>query len=145
MINSQILKGSEIVVKCLEEQQVDFVFSYPGGSVIPLFDAFYRLEHNIFQVEPCHEQNGIHAAEGYARASNKVGVGITTSGPGATNAITGIANAHLDSTPLVVITGQVTQQLLGKDSFQEVDVTSITMTFLTLGKQQMLPKHIFRL
>lgn len=127
MINSQILKGSEIVVKCLEEQQVDFVFSYPGGSVIPLFDAFYRLEHNIFQVEPCHEQNGIHAAEGYARASGKVGVGITTSGPGATNAITGIANAHLDSTPLVVITGQVTQQLLGKDSFQEVDVTSITM------------------
>lgn len=126
-VNSQKLKGSEIVVRCLEEQGVEYVFAYPGGSVIPLFDAFYRLDHNIHQVEPCHEQNGIHAAEGYARASGKVGVGITTSGPGATNAITGIANAHLDSQPLVVFTGQVTQGLLGKDSFQEVDVTSITM------------------
>lgn len=127
MANTQILSGSEIVVKCLQEQDVEYVFSYPGGSVIPLFDAFYRMDHNIKQIEPCHEQNGIHAAEGYARASGKVGVGITTSGPGATNAITGIANAHLDSYPLVVFTGQVTQQLLGKDSFQEVDITSITM------------------
>ena len=127
MINETILSGSEIVVKCLQEQGVDHVFSYPGGVVIPLFDAFYYMEHDIAQIEPCHEQNGIHAAEGYARASGKVGVGITTSGPGATNAITGIANAHMDSYPLVVFTGQVTQQLLGKDSFQEVDITSITM------------------
>lgn len=127
MINKQILRGSEIVVRCLQEQGVEYVFSYPGGSVIPLFDAFYRMDHAITQIEPCHEQNGIHAAEGYARVSGKVGVGITTSGPGATNAVTGIANAHLDSTPLVVFTGQVTQQLLGKDSFQEVDVTSITL------------------
>ncbi|MGL4547889.1 biosynthetic-type acetolactate synthase large subunit [Eubacterium aggregans] len=128
MENKQLLLGSEIVVRCLEEQGCDYVFSYPGGSVIPLFDAFYRLEHSIVQVEPCHEQNGVHAAEGYARASGKVGVAITTSGPGATNAVTGIVNAHLDSTPLVVITGQVTKGLLGKDSFQEVDITSITMS-----------------
>jgi acetolactate synthase-1/2/3 large subunit len=126
-LNSQKLKGSEIVVKCLQEQGVEYVFSYPGGAVIPLFDAFYRMDHNIHQVEPCHEQNGIHAAEGYARASGKVGVGITTSGPGATNAVTAIADAHMDSTSLVVFTGQVTQQLLGKDSFQEVDITSITL------------------
>ena len=104
MINETILSGSEIVVKCLQEQGVDHVFSYPGGVVIPLFDAFYYMEHDIAQIEPCHEQNGIHAAEGYARASGKVGVGITTSGPGATNAITGIANAHMDSYPLVSLT-----------------------------------------
>ncbi len=127
IVNREILTGSEIVVRCLQEQGVKCVFSYPGGSVIPLFDAFYRMDHDIMQVEPCHEQNGIHAAEGYARASGEVGVGITTSGPGATNAVTGIANAHLDSSPLVVFTGQVTQGLLGKDSFQEVDITSITL------------------
>lgn len=121
------LLGSEIVVKCLEEQDVSHVFSFPGGVVIPLFDAFYRLDHNITQIEPCHEQNGVHAADGFARASGKVGVAITTSGPGATNAITGIANAYLDSVPLVVFTGQVVQSLLGKDSFQEIDVLSVTM------------------
>ncbi len=120
------LTGSEITVKCLEEQGVSHVFSFPGGVVIPLFDAFYRMDHNITQVEPCHEQNGVHAAEGFARASGKVGVAITTSGPGATNAVTGIANAYLDSVPMVIITGQVVTSLMGKDSFQEVDVTSMT-------------------
>lgn len=121
------LLGSEITVRCLEEQGVKHVFSFPGGVVIPLFDAFYRLDHSITQIEPCHEQNGVHAADGYARASGEVGVAITTSGPGATNAITGIANAYLDSVPLVVFTGQVAQSLLGKDSFQEVDILSVTM------------------
>lgn len=120
------MTGSDLTVKLLEEQGVEYVFSYPGGVVIPLFDAFYRNEHNITQIEPTHEQHGVHAADGYARASGKVGVAITTSGPGATNAMTGIANAYLDSVPLVVITGQVVQSLLGKDSFQEVDVTSMT-------------------
>jgi len=120
------LSGSEIVVRSFEEQDCTHIFGYPGGAVIPLFDAFYRLDHSMMQVEPSHEQNGVHAADGYARASGKVGVAITTSGPGATNAITGIANAYLDSVPLVVITGQVATTLLGKDSFQEVDITSIT-------------------
>ncbi|MEG0075027.1 MAG: biosynthetic-type acetolactate synthase large subunit [Eubacterium sp.] len=121
------LLGSDIVVRCLEEQGIKHVFSFPGGVVIPLFDAFYRMDHDIEQIEPCHEQNGVHAADGYARASGTVGVAITTSGPGATNAITGIANAYLDSVPLVVFTGQVAQSLLGKDSFQEVNITSVTM------------------
>ncbi|KNZ43018.1 biosynthetic-type acetolactate synthase large subunit [Acetobacterium bakii] len=119
--------GSEITVRCLEEQGIKYVFCFPGGVVIPLFDAFYRLDHNITQIGPCHEQNGVHAADGYARTSGTVGVAITTSGPGATNAITGIANAYLDSVPLVVITGQVASPLLGKDSFQEIDITSVTM------------------
>ncbi|MGI6108245.1 MAG: biosynthetic-type acetolactate synthase large subunit [Eubacteriaceae bacterium] len=126
MEDSTTMTGSELTVRLLQEQGVEYVFSYPGGVVIPLFDAFYRLDHNIKQIEPCHEQHGVHAADGYARVSGKVGVAITTSGPGATNAVTGIANAYLDSVPLVVITGQVVQDLLGKDSFQEVDVTSVT-------------------
>lgn len=125
-MESNTMTGSDLTVKLLEEQGVDVVFSYPGGVVIPLFDAFYRADTNIRQIEPCHEQHGVHAADGYARASGKAGVAITTSGPGATNAVTAIANAYLDSVPLVVITGQVVQSLLGKDSFQEVDITSIT-------------------
>jgi acetolactate synthase-1/2/3 large subunit len=127
MEEKKILMGSEITVRCLQEQGINHVFSFPGGVVIPLFDAFYRLDHDITEICPCHEQNGVHAADGYARTSDTVGVAITTSGPGATNAITGIANAYLDSVPLVVITGQVATPLLGKDSFQEIDITSVTM------------------
>jgi acetolactate synthase-1/2/3 large subunit len=123
----QTLNGAEIIVKCLEEQGVDTVFGYPGGAVIPLYDALHRLDHRMNEIVPCHEQNGTHAADGYARSTGKTGVMITTSGPGATNAITGIATAYLDSVPLVVFTGQVPQTLLGKDAFQEVDVTSVTM------------------
>ena len=119
------MTGSDLTVKVLEEQGVDTVFSYPGGVVIPLFDAFYRSGTKIKQYEPCHEQHGVHAADGYARSTGKVGVAITTSGPGATNTVTGVATAYLDSIPIVVITGQVTQDLLGKDSFQEVDISSI--------------------
>jgi len=127
MENKEMLMGSEITVRCLEEQGIKHVFSFPGGVVIPLFDAFYRLDHHITQICPCHEQNGVHAADGYARTSGTVGVAITTSGPGATNTITGIANAYLDSVPMVVITGQVATPLMGKDSFQEIDITSVTM------------------
>ena len=127
MENKQLLLGSEIVVRCLEEQGCDYVFSYPGGSVIPLFDAFYRLEHSIVQVEPCHEQNGVHAAEGYAVASGKVGVAIATSGPGATNLLTAIADANMDSVPIVCITGQVSSKVIGTDAFQEADIVGMTM------------------
>lgn len=127
MEENKLLLGSEITVRCLEEQGIKHVFSFPGGVVIPLFDAFYRLDHDIREIGPCHEQNGVHAADGYARTSDTVGVAITTSGPGATNAVTGIANAYMDSVPLVVITGQVATPLLGRDSFQEIDITSVTM------------------
>ncbi len=120
------MTGCDLTIKILEEQGVKNVFSYPGGVVIPLFDAFYRSDTDIKQYEPCHEQHGVHAADGYARSSGEVGVAITTSGPGATNTVTAVATAYLDSIPIVVITGQVTQDLLGKDSFQEVDITSIT-------------------
>ena len=106
MKKAEKLLGSEIVVRCLEELGVEHVFSFPGGVVIPLFDAFYRMDHKIAQIEPCHEQNGVHAADGYARVSGKVGVAITTSGPGATNAITGIANAYLDSVPCLLYTSR---------------------------------------
>ncbi|MFB0918173.1 MAG: biosynthetic-type acetolactate synthase large subunit [Clostridiaceae bacterium] len=120
------MKGSELILDCLEKEGVDSVFAYPGGSVIPLFDALYDNK-NIKVYRPCHEQGGSHACDGYARATGKPGVLIVTSGPGVTNAITGIATAYLDSVPMVVITGQVGKNLLGKTSFQEVDTTGITM------------------
>ena len=146
-MDNEKLLGSEIIVKCLEEQGIKHVFSFPGGAVIPLFDAFYRLDHNIMEFGPCHEQNGVHAADGYARTSDTVGVAITTSGPGATNAVTGIANAYLDSVPMVVFTGQVASPLLGKDSFQEINITSVTMQITKhnylVSKAEDLP-HIIR-
>jgi len=104
------------------------LFGYPGGAVIPFFDALYD-ELDYFKIyRPAHEQNGVHAADGYARSTGKLGVFIATSGPGATNSITGIANAYMDSTPLLVISGQVANSLIGKDSFQEVDITGITLS-----------------
>lgn len=120
--------GAEIVVKCLEEQNVTHVFGFPGGAVIPLYDAFYRLDPDgdFNHIVPTHEQHGVHAADGYARRTGKVGVVVATSGPGATNTVTGIATAFLDSVPMVVFTGQVAQVLLGKDSFQEIDVVGVT-------------------
>lgn len=121
------MKGSDFVLKCLKAEGVDTIFGYPGGAVIPLFDALYRDgSFNIYRTS--HEQGATHAADGFARRSGKTGVCIVTSGPGATNTITGIATAYSDSIPMVVITGQVGQQLLGKNSFQEVDITGITMT-----------------
>jgi acetolactate synthase-1/2/3 large subunit len=121
------LSGAHIVLECLKEQGVDTIFGYPGGAVIPLYDALYDNKEHFLHVRTSHEQGAAHAADGYARSSGKVGVCIATSGPGATNTVTGIATAYMDSIPMVVITGQVASGLLGKDSFQEVDITGITL------------------
>lgn len=120
------IKGAAAIVKCLLEQNATTVFGYPGGQIIDLFDELYK-EPRITQILTSHEQGATHAAEGYARATGKVGVVIATSGPGATNLVTGIADAYLDSIPLVAITGNVPVPLLGRDSFQEVDIAGITM------------------
>lgn len=120
------LSGAQIVVECLKRQNVDKIFGYPGGAVIPLYDALYN-ECSIENIVPAHEQGASHAADGYARMSGKVGVVIATSGPGATNLVTGIATAYMDSVPMVAITGNVPSTLLGKDSFQEVDIMGVTM------------------
>lgn len=117
--------GAEVIIKCLKEQGVDVIFGYPGGQVLPIYDALYGTKE-IRHILTAHEQGATHAADGYARATGRVGVVIATSGPGATNTVTGIATAFMDSVPLVVITGQVPQSILGKASFQEVDITSIT-------------------
>ncbi len=121
------LTGAQIVVECLLEQGVDTVFGYPGGAVLNIYDALYEYQEKIRHILTAHEQGAAHAADGYARASGKTGVVIATSGPGATNLVTGIATAHMDSVPLVAITGNVGVPLLGLDSFQEVDITGITM------------------
>lgn len=122
-----ILTGAEIVVETLIEQGTDIVFGYPGGQVIDLYDALYTRSDRIHHVLTAHEQGASHAADGYARISGKVGVVIATSGPGATNLVTGIATAYLDSIPMVAITGNVPNSLIGRDSFQEVDITGITL------------------
>ncbi len=119
--------GAEIIIECLIEEGIDTVFGYPGGQVIPLYDALYMNRDRIHHVLTAHEQGASHAADGYARATGKVGVCIATSGPGATNLVTGIATAYMDSVPLVAITGNVPVSLLGKDSFQEVDITGVTI------------------
>jgi acetolactate synthase-1/2/3 large subunit len=120
------LRGAHIIWKCLVEQGVETVFGYPGGAILPAYDAL--LDHPIRHVLVRHEQGATHMADGYARASGRVGVALATSGPGATNLVTGIANAMMDSIPIVCITGQVAESLLGSDAFQETDVTGITMT-----------------
>jgi len=119
------LTGAEIVLRCLQEEGVDTVFGYPGGAVLHIYDALFnqdRVRHVLVR----HEQGAIHAAEGYAQATGKVGVGLVTSGPGATNAVTGLATAHMDSVPMVVITGQVPTAMIGNDAFQEADTVGIT-------------------
>lgn len=122
-----LLNGAEILINCLLEQGVDTIFGYPGGAVLNIYDALYKYQDKINHVLTCHEQGAAHAADGYARATGKVGVCLATSGPGATNLVTGIATAYMDSIPMVAITGNVAMPLLGKDSFQEVDITGITM------------------
>ena len=122
-----MMTGAEIVVACLKEQGVDTVFGYPGGAILNIYDALYKHSDEIRHVLTSHEQGASHAADGYARATGKVGVCIATSGPGATNLVTGIATAYMDSVPMVAITCNVGTSLLGKDSFQEVDITGITM------------------
>ena len=121
------LNGSDIIMECLLEQGVDTVFGYPGGAVLNIYDALYKYRDRIRHIETSHEQGAAHAADGYALASGKTGVVIATSGPGATNLVTGIATAYMDSIPMVAITGNVGRSLLGLDSFQEVDITGVTM------------------
>lgn len=122
------LTGADIVMECLLKEGVETIFGFPGGAVIPLYDSLTRYKKHFKHILTSHEQGASHAADGYARSSGKTGVCFATSGPGATNTVTGIATAYSDSVPMVVITGQVASSLLGKDSFQEVDITSITMT-----------------
>ncbi|QNU66590.1 biosynthetic-type acetolactate synthase large subunit [Ruminiclostridium herbifermentans] len=122
-----MLSGADVIIECLKEQGVDIVFGYPGGQALIIYDALYKARNEITHILTSHEQGASHAADGYARATGKVGVCIATSGPGATNLVTGIATAYMDSVPMVAITGQVPTNLLGKDSFQEVDITGITM------------------
>lgn len=121
------INGAQIVVRSLMKEGVDTLFCYIGGSVIPIFDALYKVKHNIQLIQPRHEQGGTHAADGYARSTGKVGVIMVTSGPGATNTVTGIATAYMDSIPLVIITGQVPTPRIGTDAFQESDITGITL------------------
>ncbi len=127
------LTGSEIVVECLKEQGVDTVFGYPGGCILNIYDALYKHDSEIKHILTSHEQGAAHAADGYARATGKVGVCMATSGPGATNLVTGIATAYMDSVPMVAITANVTLPLLGKDSFQEVDIAGVTMPITKHG------------
>ena len=122
-----LLNGSEILVECLKEQGVDTIFGYPGGAVLNIYDALYKHSDEIRHILTSHEQGAAHAADGYARATGKVGVCLATSGPGATNLVTGIATAYMDSVPMVAITGNVGAALLGRDSFQEIDIAGVTM------------------
>ena len=128
-----LLTGAEIVVECLKEQGVDTVFGYPGGTILNVYDALYKHSSEINHILTSHEQGAAHAADGYARATGKVGVCMATSGPGATNLVTGIATAYMDSVPMVAITCNVNLPLLGKDSFQEVDIAGVTMPITKHG------------
>ena len=133
------LKGAQIIVETLIEQGASTVFGYPGGQVIDIYDALYLAQDRIHHIITAHEPGAAHAADGYARATGKVGVVIATSGPGATNLVTGIATAYLDSVPLVAITGNVPNSLIGRDSFQEVDITGVTMP---ITKHNFLVKRV---
>lgn len=137
-----ILNGSQIILECLLEQGVDTVFGYPGGAVLNIYDELYRYSDRITHVLTSHEQGASHAADGYSRTTGKTGVVIATSGPGATNLVTGIATAYMDSIPMVAITGNVTTSLLGLDSFQEVDITGITMP---ITKHNFIVKDVTKL
>ncbi|MEM6724160.1 MAG: thiamine pyrophosphate-binding protein, partial [Bacteroidota bacterium] len=124
---SKTISGAEAVVQCLLEEGVDLIFGYPGGAIMPVYDSFYDVQDQLKHVLTRHEQGATHAAQGFARATGKVGVAIATSGPGATNLITGLADAMIDSTPMVCITGQVPRHLLGTDAFQETDIISMSI------------------
>ena len=120
------ISGAEAVIRCLIEEKVDILFGYPGGAIMPVYDELYKFQDKVHHILTRHEQGATHAAQGYARSSGKVGVAIATSGPGATNLVTGIADAQIDSTPMVCITGQVASNLLGSDAFQETDIIGIS-------------------
>ncbi len=136
------LNGAQILMEVFKEQQVDTVFGYPGGFVLNIYDELYKNASWLHHVITCHEQGAAHAADGYARATGKTGVVIATSGPGATNLVTGIATAHLDSVPMVAITGNVPRNMIGRDSFQEVDIKGITMP---VTKHNYMVKDVERL
>lgn len=136
------LTGAEIVIECLKEQGVDTVFGYPGGTILNIYDALYKHSDEIHHILTSHEQGAAHAADGYARATGKVGVCLATSGPGATNLVTGIATAYMDSIPVVAITANVGTNLLGKDSFQEIDIAGVVMP---ITKHSMIVKDITKL
>ncbi|MEM1002261.1 MAG: thiamine pyrophosphate-binding protein, partial [Bacteroidota bacterium] len=124
--STERMTGSEALVRCLLEEGVKVLYGYPGGAIMPVYDELYKYQDQIHHVLTRHEQGATHAAQGYARISGEVGVAIATSGPGATNLITGIADAQIDSTPMVCITGQVPSHLLGSDAFQETDIVGIS-------------------
>ena len=136
------LTGSEIVVECLKEQGVDTVFGYPGGTILNIYDALYKHSDEIHHILTSHEQGASHAADGYARATGKVGVCLATSGPGATNLVTGIATAQMDSVPMVAITANVAVNLLGRDTFQEVDIAGVVMP---ITKHSFIVKDVTKL
>ena len=121
------ITGARVIIECLVEQGIDTVFGYPGGAILNVYDELYKNKDRIKHVLTAHEQGASHAADGYSRATGKTGVVLATSGPGATNLVTGIATAYMDSIPMVAITCNVTTPLLGKDSFQEIDITGVTM------------------
>lgn len=145
-VKTKTVKGAEGLVQCLIEEGVHCIFGYPGGAIMPVYDALYDYQEEIKHILTRHEQGAIHAAQGFARISGKVGVCIATSGPGATNLITGLADAHIDSTPVVCITGQVASHLLGTDAFQETDVvgvsTPVTKWNIQVTKAQDIPGAI---
>src|SRR5579862_7308486 len=137
-MSAEQMNGAEMVIRALGDQGVDVVFGYPGGAVLPIYDALFmqnRLRHILVR----HEQGAVHAAEGYARSTGKVGVVLVTSGPGATNAVTGLTDALMDSVPIVCLTGQVPTHLIGNDAFQEADTTGITRP---CTKHNYLVKHV---
>ncbi|EQF58519.1 acetolactate synthase, large subunit, biosynthetic type [Clostridioides difficile CD175] len=145
------MNGAKVILECLKKEGIDTIFGYPGGAVIPLYDALYDYSDDFKHIRTSHEQGLVHAADGNARSTNTVGVCFTTSGPGATNAITGIATAFMDSSPMLVISGQVPTSLLGKDSFQEIDITGATLSmtkhnYLVRNTKELVPtiKEAFR-
>src|SRR5437763_8845278 len=137
-IKTSALSGAEIVVRCLQEEAVEYVFGYPGGAVLFIYGELFKQD-KVKHVLVRHEQGAVHAADGYSRSSQKVGVALVTSGPGVTNAVTGIATAYMDSIPLVVLTGQVPTHAIGLDAFQECDTVGITRPIV---KHNMLVKDV---
>lgn len=136
------MKGSEILLRSLMAEGVDTIFGYPGGAIMPVYDTLYDFRDQVRHILVRHEQGAVHAAQGYARVSGQTGVVFVTSGPGATNAITGIADAMMDSTPLVVVTGQVGASLLGSDAFQETDVLGVTLPISKWSYQIRRPEDV---
>src|SRR5919201_447116 len=137
-VKTETITGAEIVIRCLQQEGVEFVFGYPGGAVLFIYDELFEQD-KVKHVLVRHEQGAVHAADGYSRSSHKVGVALVTSGPGVTNAVTGIATAYMDSIPLVVLTGQVPTHAIGLDAFQECDTVGITRPVV---KHNMLVKDV---